>query len=135
MVSMAAADKRDREIVAAVGITPKKAAQWRARDIRKGLAGLAKDTPQPGPLTLARAGIGAICRALPRTDRSSYEIIYSRILEAGGDACIPLIPSVGTGRFELLLPCAQGMRAGGWPRDPFTNTAFRYPPPGGVDSS
>jgi hypothetical protein len=35
------------EIASALGITPKKAARWRTRFLKKGLPGLAQDAPEP----------------------------------------------------------------------------------------
>jgi transposase len=48
IVLLAADGKQDLEIAAALKITPKKAARWRARFLRAGLAGLEKDAPRPG---------------------------------------------------------------------------------------
>lgn len=63
IVLMAAAGKQDREIAAALGITPKKAARWRARFLRKGLAGLTKDAPRPGrPQSITTEQITTIVR-------------------------------------------------------------------------
>jgi transposase len=47
-VLLAADGKQDLEIAATLNITPKKAARWRARFLRAGLAGLEKDAPRPG---------------------------------------------------------------------------------------
>lgn len=63
IVLMAASGKQDREIAAALGITPKKASRWRARFLTKGLPGLVKDAPRPGrPETISAAQISAIVR-------------------------------------------------------------------------
>jgi transposase len=48
IVLLAADGKQDLEIAATLKITPKKAARWRARFLRAGLAGLEKDAPRPG---------------------------------------------------------------------------------------
>ena len=48
IVLLAAAGKRDLEIGAELKISPQKAARWRARFLKLGLAGLAKDAPRPG---------------------------------------------------------------------------------------
>src|SRR4051812_41622369 len=42
------AGKQDMEIAAEIGISNQKAARWRKRFLKKGLAGLAKDAPRPG---------------------------------------------------------------------------------------
>jgi transposase len=57
VVMLAAAGKTDREISAALRISNQKAARWRKRFLRLGLAGLEKDAPRPGrkpaiPVTL-----------------------------------------------------------------------------------
>lgn len=63
IVLMAAAGKQDQEIATVLGITPKKAARWRARFLTKGLPGLAKDAPRPGrPPTIRAAQISTIVR-------------------------------------------------------------------------
>jgi transposase len=63
IVLMAASGRQDREIAAVLGITPKKAARWRARFLKKGLPGLAKDAPRPGrPQSISVAQINAIVR-------------------------------------------------------------------------
>jgi hypothetical protein len=51
---------------------------------------------------------GVTRQAAALTDRNSYRIIYSRILEAAGNSRIYLILLVGAARFELATPCAQG---------------------------
>ena len=48
VVLMAAAGKQDLEIAAAIGISNQKAARWRKRFLKLGLAGLEKDAPRPG---------------------------------------------------------------------------------------
>src|SRR5437868_2569777 len=48
VVLLAAAGKQDLEIAAEVGISNQKAARWRKRFLRLGLAGLEKDAPRPG---------------------------------------------------------------------------------------
>ena len=48
IVLFAAEGKRDIDIAAALSITLAKAARWRKRFLRKGLAGLEKDAPRPG---------------------------------------------------------------------------------------
>ena len=48
MILLAAADKQDLEIAAEIGIGNQKAARWRKRFLKLGLAGLEKDTPRPG---------------------------------------------------------------------------------------
>jgi transposase len=45
---LAAAGKQDLEIAAEIGISNQKAARWRKRFLRKGMAGLEKDAPRPG---------------------------------------------------------------------------------------
>jgi transposase len=45
---LAAAGKQDLEIAAEIGISNQKAARWRKRFLKKGLAGLEKDAPRPG---------------------------------------------------------------------------------------
>ena len=46
IVLLAADGRQDLEIAATLKITPKKAARWRARFLRAGLAGLEKDAPR-----------------------------------------------------------------------------------------
>ena len=48
VVLLAAAGKQDLEIAAEVGISNQKAARWRKRFLKLGLAGLEKDAPRPG---------------------------------------------------------------------------------------
>lgn len=63
IVLMAAAGQQDREIAATLGITPKKAARWRARFLKKGLPGLVKDASRPGrPHSITADQVGAIVR-------------------------------------------------------------------------
>ena len=48
-IALRAADGwQDKEIAAELGITPEKAARWRARFLDGGIAGLQKDAPRPG---------------------------------------------------------------------------------------
>src|ERR1039457_1677257 len=51
VVLLAAAGKQDLEIAAEIGISNQKAARWRKRFLRMGLAGLEKDAPRPGRAT------------------------------------------------------------------------------------
>lgn len=48
IVLLAADGHQDIEIAAKLGVTPKKAARWRDRFRKHGLAGLLKDAPRPG---------------------------------------------------------------------------------------
>ena len=48
VVLLAAAGKQDLEIAAEIGISNQKAARWRKRFLKMGLAGLAQDAPRPG---------------------------------------------------------------------------------------
>src|SRR5271157_1132736 len=48
VVLLAAAGKQDVEIAAELGISNQKAARWRKRFLKMGLAGLEKDAPRPG---------------------------------------------------------------------------------------
>jgi transposase len=48
VVLLAAAGKQDLEIAAEIGISNQKAARWRQRFLKAGLAGLEKDAPRPG---------------------------------------------------------------------------------------
>jgi hypothetical protein len=48
VVLLAAAGKQDLEIAAEIGISNQKAARWRGRFLKLGLAGLEKDAPRPG---------------------------------------------------------------------------------------
>src|SRR5436309_6439156 len=48
VVLLAADGKQDLEIAAEVGISNQKAARWRKRFLKLGLAGLEKDAPRPG---------------------------------------------------------------------------------------
>ena len=48
IVLLAAAGRQDLEIAAEIGISNQKAARWRKRFLKMGLAGLAQDAPRPG---------------------------------------------------------------------------------------
>ena len=48
VVLLAADGKQDLEIAAEIGISNQKAARWRKRFLKLGLAGLEKDAPRPG---------------------------------------------------------------------------------------
>ena len=48
IVLLAAAGKQDLEIAAEVGVSNQKAARWRKRFLKLGLAGLEKDAPRSG---------------------------------------------------------------------------------------
>jgi transposase len=48
VVLLAAAGKQDLEIASKIGISNQKAARWRRRFLKLGLAGLEKDAPRPG---------------------------------------------------------------------------------------
>ena len=48
VILLAAAGKQDLEIAAEIGISNQKAARWRKRFLKSGLAGLEKDAPRPG---------------------------------------------------------------------------------------
>jgi transposase len=48
IVLLAADGKQDLEIAAEIGISNQKAARWRKRFLKLGLAGLEKDAPRPG---------------------------------------------------------------------------------------
>lgn len=48
VVLLAAAGKQDLEIASEVGVSNQKAARWRKRFLKAGLAGLEKDAPRPG---------------------------------------------------------------------------------------
>lgn len=48
VVLLAAAGRQDLEIAAEIGISNQKAARWRQRFLKAGLAGLEKDAPRPG---------------------------------------------------------------------------------------
>ena len=48
VILLAAAGKQNLEIAAEIGISNQKAARWRKRFLKMGLAGLEKDAPRPG---------------------------------------------------------------------------------------
>ena len=48
VILLAAAGKQDLEIAVEIGISNQKAARWRKRFLKSGLAGLEKDAPRPG---------------------------------------------------------------------------------------
>ena len=48
VILLAAAGKQDLEIAAEIGISNQKAARWRKRFLKSGVAGLEKDAPRPG---------------------------------------------------------------------------------------
>ena len=57
LVLLAAEGKTDLEIAAALHISNQKAARWRKRFLRLGLAGLEKDAPRPGRKPAIPAGV------------------------------------------------------------------------------
>jgi transposase len=62
-VLLAAAGKQDLEIAAEVGISNQKAARWRKRFLKLGLAGLQKDASRPGrPSTITPAKVRDVIR-------------------------------------------------------------------------
>src|SRR5262249_43266326 len=61
IVLRAAEGRQDKEIAAELGITPEKAARWRGRFLKGGIAALLKDAPRPGrPRTVPPAKIKQI---------------------------------------------------------------------------
>jgi hypothetical protein len=48
VILLAATGKQDLEVAAEIGISNQKAARWRKRFLKFGLAGLEKDAPRPG---------------------------------------------------------------------------------------
>ncbi len=63
VVLLAAAGKQDLEIAAVIGISNQKAARWRKRFLKMGLAGLEKDAPRPGrPPTITPAKVRELVR-------------------------------------------------------------------------
>src|ERR1044072_8747253 len=54
VVLLAAAGKQDLEIASEIGISNQKAARWRKRFLKMGLAGLEKDAYRPGRTLPAR---------------------------------------------------------------------------------
>lgn len=48
IVLLAAEGKQDKQIAAAMKITPKKVSRWRSRFLTLGMAGLERDAPRPG---------------------------------------------------------------------------------------
>lgn len=57
MILLAADGKTDLEIAASLHITNKKAARWRKRFLKLGLAGLEKDATRPGRKPAIAAGV------------------------------------------------------------------------------
>lgn len=69
IILLAAAGKQDLEIAAEVGITNHKAARWRKRFLKLGLAALEKDAPRPGRRpSIAKATVDRVI-ALTTTDK------------------------------------------------------------------
>lgn len=63
VVLLASAGKQDLEIAAEVGISNQKAARWRKRFLKLGLAGLEKDAPRGGrPSTITAATVQEVIR-------------------------------------------------------------------------
>lgn len=63
VILLAAAGKQDLEIAAEIGVSNQKAARWRKRFLKLGLAGLEKDAPRPGRTpTITSAKIQEIVR-------------------------------------------------------------------------
>jgi transposase len=67
IILLAATGLQDKEIAEGLGITPKKAARWRARFLQNGLAGLLKDAPRPG--RKPRIGRTIIQKVIRKTTR------------------------------------------------------------------
>jgi transposase len=64
---LAADGKQDLEIAAEIGISNQKAARWRKRFLRLGLAGLEKDAPRPGRTpTITAAKVKEVVRKTTR---------------------------------------------------------------------
>lgn len=67
VVLLASAGKQDLEIAAEVGISNQKAARWRKRFLKLGLAGLEKDAPRPGRTpTITSAQVQEVVRKTTR---------------------------------------------------------------------
>jgi transposase len=67
VVLLAADGKQDLEIAAEIGISNQKAARWRKRFLRLGLAGLEKDAPRPGRTpTITAAKVKEVVRKTTR---------------------------------------------------------------------
>jgi len=71
IVLRAAAGWQDKQIAAALGITPEKAARWRKRFLDRGLPGLEKDAPRPGRPGLITAA--KVQRVIEKTTREKPE--------------------------------------------------------------
>jgi transposase len=52
IVLLASQGKQDLEIAALLGVVPRTAARWRTRFLKSGIAGLEKDAPRPGKVTV-----------------------------------------------------------------------------------
>jgi len=58
IVLRAASGQQDKQIAAALGITPEKSARWRNRFLDRGWAGMQQDAPRPGrPRTIGEAQV------------------------------------------------------------------------------
>jgi len=83
---LAAAGKQDLEIAAETGIGNQKAARWRKRFLKMGLAGLEKDAPRPGRApTITPAKVREVVRTTTQ-EKPAHAAQWStrRMAEAAG---------------------------------------------------
>lgn len=67
VILLAATGKQDLEIASEIGISDQKAARWRKRFLKMGLAGLEKDAPRPGRTpTITAAKVREVIRKTTR---------------------------------------------------------------------
>ncbi len=86
IVLLAAAGKQNKQIAAALNITPEKAARWRKRYLELGLAGLAKDAPRPGRKpTISAQRVRALIRKTTQQTPSNATHWSTRSMAAAMD--------------------------------------------------
>jgi transposase len=84
VVLLAAAGKQDLEIAAEIGISNQKAARWRKRFLKLGLAGLEKDAPRPGRTpTITPAKVQEVVRKTTQEEPSNATQWSTRTMAAG----------------------------------------------------
>jgi transposase len=86
VVLLAAAGKQDLEIAAEIGISNQKAARWRKRFLKMGLAGLEKDAPRPGRTpTITPAKVQEVVRKTTQEKPSNATQWSTRMMAEAAD--------------------------------------------------
>ena len=86
VILLAAAGKQDLEIAAEIGISNQKAARWRKRFLKLGLAGLEKDAPRPGRTpSITAAQVQEVVRKTTQEKPSNATHWSTRTMAAAAD--------------------------------------------------